>query len=93
METDGQGRDFMRREENEFEELPSFYIGHSSRNIPAATQDIQELRGTAGIPQRERLLQDIHGEPDGQMQADSPVVQRSQGQNFRRDVLVQTIPY
>lgn len=74
METDGQSSDSVRWQENEPQELSPIHTGHLTRNVPATAQNLQELRGTAGVPQRERVLQVIHRESDGQVQADHTAI-------------------
>lgn len=83
METDGQSGQPLCKPSDEPKKLASVHIGHIAGDLPAPEEDFQELRDTAGLPQRERILQNIHGEPDEQMQTSGAAVQGSKGENLR----------
>ena len=87
VEDDGQGGQPVREPSPQPEEQPPVHPGHPPRHLPAPARGLQALRGERDLPERERVLQDLHGEPNEQVQADGPAVQGLQGEDIRRDEL------
>ena len=63
-----------------FPEFSPIHPGHPARHVPAPPADLRQARGQAGHPQRQRVLQDLRGEPAEEVQAGSQALQGRQGQ-------------
>ena len=63
-----------------FPEFSAIHPGYPTRHVPAPPADLRQARGQAGHPQRQRVLQDLRGEPPEEVQAGSQAIQGWQGQ-------------
>ena len=63
-----------------FPEFSPIHPGYPARHVPAPPAHLWQARGQAGHPQRQRVLQDIRGEPPEEVQAGRQTLQGRQGQ-------------